>query len=279
MNSVMPIFKFPNTSNALLAFLFLVFQTIPLHAQVKLKEHRKLVQESAASGTALHSLDTLFCGGKAIAKVVVTAKTGETILEQAIMAFNSQAPVIIVNSISLSNKSGLAETYHHFEFPGIGRSCDVRYKNNSEAYDLICKYGLLNLHGLDTVKAEMFATVKGVAKSTGGSRLDTINSDKSLVVKRDTKAEILFEKEEIAQGGVLIGSFKENTISGPGGELRQLIIYNSVGALICTATRTDKAGNSWSLLTYKDNRFNSAKFTSENDLKELVTYLIERGYL
>ncbi len=279
MNSVMSIFRFPNSTITILTFLFFVFQSLPVFSQIKQKEHRRLVQESAASGTALYSLDTLFCGGKALARVVVTAKTGETILEQAVMAFNSEAPAIIINSISLSNKSGLSETYHHFEFPGIGRNCDVKYKDNKEAYDLICKYGLINLHGLDTVKAEMFATVKGVAKSTGSSRLDTINSDKSLVVKRDTKAEILFEKEEIAQGGVLIGSFKENSISGPGGELRQLIIYNSVGALICTATRTDKVNNSWSLLTYKDNRFNSAKFISENDLKELLTYLIEKGYL
>lgn len=261
-----------------LSFLFILFFN-SVSAQVKMKEHKALVKKSRIEKTSLVSLDTLYCSGVPVSKVSITNKSQGKTVEQMFIPFGSNTPVLIVQIFNTHKQLKPNEIYHNYNFLGIGLSCNVVYKSESEPYELICKYDLINSYGLDTVKAEMFTTVRSSLRADLKSKLDTAQFYKSIVVARDTTAPILVEAENIAQGGVLIGSFKEKSIAGPSGELKQFEIKNSIGALICTATRNDESKGSWSLLTYKNNRYYSITIVSKDELNALLKYLITNGFL
>lgn len=261
-----------------LAFFFILFLN-SASAQVKMKEHKALVKKSRADKTSLVSLDTLFCSGVPISKVSITNKIQGKTAEQMFIPFGSNTPVLIVNIFNTHNQLKESETFHNYNFPGLGLSCNVIYKNENEPYDFICKYDLINSNGLDTVKAEMFTTIRSSLRADLKSKLDTAQYYKSIIVTRDTTAPILVEEENLAQGGVLIGTFKEKSIAGPNGELKQYEIKNSIGALICTATRNDESKGSWSLLTYKNNRYYSITIVSKDELNALLKYLITNGFI
>lgn len=249
------------------------------HAQKGMKEHQKLVAQSRFTKTAVCSRDTFFCSGNALALVQYAETTANKGMQASILPIGTTEPVIRFKPVN-----DTWQTFR-FDFPGFGQSCDVFLKQHKDPFSLICHYELLNAHGLDTLKAEIFMTLYGAKpyadpvkpKASGAA------AEKALLVKRNTGKPVLVEDENLAQDGVLIGTYERDTIDGPNGKHLQLKISNAVGALICTATEGSMVpGTSlteWSFLTFNDNKFHSVKLLRNDELLSLVRHLIAASYL
>ncbi len=244
----------------------------------ELKQHRQLVEASKLASSGLISLDTFFCAGEPVAVVEGMRDSLTGIVEQRINKIGNGQTMIILSHLSYGNQQ-MVVPYIHFSFPGLGMSCDVE---RADAYETMCKYNLFRKQSLDTGSVEIFVVLKGhldVAKAAGIKTLkDSMMLDKSIIVSRNKKAMLLFTEENIVQDQQVIGSFKESTTTGIHGPVKQLSIYNSIGALICTVTETSPTSHDWRLLTYKDHKFHSLKSTG-NDREDIVKYLVEQGFL
>lgn len=260
-----------------------IFITSPIFSQSgkQLKAHKKAVAESALKGTSIVSLDTLFCSGKAVCMSRDSANGNE--IKTVLSALRSGKTLLTVRQI-LDVKDPFPKALNlkelMFQFHPLNLECTYTPKPNLDrANAIVCHYGLVNTFGLDTVKAEMFYTVHGKNRQNLVKQTMQVPNEKTLVAMRDTTAPIEVVEENIMQGGVLIASFERDSIEGPGGQLQQLMIYNSVGALVCTATCTDPLKGYWSFLTYSNNRFHTATLKRDNDLSEVVRHLMRKGIL
>jgi hypothetical protein len=263
---------------ALILILFTAIMPF-VQAQKGMKEHQKLVAQSRFSKTAVCSRDTFFCSGNALAVVQYAETRSNKDMQASLMPFGATEPVIRFKPVD--------ETWQtfRFDFPGFGQSCEVFLKQHKDPFSLICHYELLNALGLDTLKAEIFMTLYAAKPYAEPSRpkMPIIDAEKALVVKRNTGKPVLVQDDNLAQDGVLIGTFERDTIDGPKGKHLQLKISNSVGALICTATEGSRIPGTdlceWSFISFKDNKFHTVKLVSNDELLSLVRHLIAAAYL
>jgi hypothetical protein len=166
--------------------------------------------------------------------------------------------------------------------------CDVPSEIGSlDVYETICKYQLINEHGLDTMKVELFTVLKGtinpsISVSIDQNRVNVAQQDINnfnVIVPRNKQSFLMFLGDNIQQDSKMIGSIVKSTINGKDGLLTQYSVFNSVGAMICTATETKFMSYEWNLLTYKNNRFNSLTSSIGKDKDDIVKYLIDNGFL
>ncbi|MEZ4804958.1 MAG: hypothetical protein R2852_05615 [Bacteroidia bacterium] len=255
--------------------------TIVFHASIQIS----LSQNTSSNANKLNASikkDTLFCSNIPYATVVVTNKKGKEINEQAFLALGSIEPSLIVNRIHVKQSKSNDFVYHHFNFNGLKLTCDIKETlNGLTVAEEICKSTLFNKDGLDTLKAEIFATLKGKIKVENGVGIlaSDVNPEKGYILERNKESPVLVQDDIIAQDGQGIGRFELDTISGVDGDLKQVKIFNSLSALIFTATRTDAVYNTWSILTYKDNRFQTINIKGEDEVVELCNYLIASSFL
>ena len=245
-------------------------------SRADLKKHRLIVQESKNKGTAVVSLDTLFCSGKA--QAYVTQDTN--MVGHLFRSIQNNEPLIRVNyRKDVSKTASDMVLAYRMEFPGIGLSCEV--KPTGSVQDMICRHGLLNNQALDTLKAETFIVLKGIKNENR----EKPAQPEHVLVGRNKKAPLVFSTvnnavgaRDIQQDGLTIGAFKADSTEGPGGMLSRYVVYNSEGAIICNATQTKNGSQDWHLLI--DNKsFRSLKVTPGKDLDDIVTYLINSGLL
>lgn len=269
-------------SNGIKQALFLTLFTAIMpfvQAQKGMKEHQKLVAQSRSSKTAICSRDTFFCSGNALAIVQYAKTTANKGMQASLLPFGATEPVIHFKPVNET-----LQTFR-FDFPGFGQSCEVFLKQHKDPFSMICHYELFNAHGLDTLKAEIFMTLFSAKPYAEPSKpnMPIIDAEKALVVKRNTGKPVLVEDENLAQDGVLIGTFERDTIDGPKGKHLQLKISNSVGALICTATEGSRIPGTdlceWSFISYRDNKFHTVKLKTNDELLSLVRHLIAAAYL
>ena len=250
-----------------------------IHAQKGIKDHQKLVAQSRLSGTAVCSRDTLFCSGVPMATLNYVKTSVKDIQVSELRPLGAAEAVIRFQAID-----NTWQTYR-FDFPGFDKSCQVFLKQHKDPFSLICHYELMNAHGLDTLKSEIFMTLYGAKPFAEPiqPKVSGTAAEKALLVKRNTGKPILIEEENLAQDGVLIGTYERDTIDGPNGKHLQLKISNAAGALICTATEGSPvpgtALTEWSFLTFNDNRFHSVKLLRNDELLSLLRHLIAASYL
>lgn len=216
----------------------------------------------------------IVCEKKHLGKLVVSRRDGGSSEEWMVFSKTGVQPLIVIRAINNN------QPVWQFEFTGLGFKGEILKGTASDPSELICKKELLNEWGLDTLKAEIFSTLHpaGSEKMSSFGNKNRFN-EKSIVPDRNKTAEILISENQIAQDTVVIGTFVESSVDGVSGKLSQLTIYNSVGAMICTATGVPVKGEQWSLLTYRDNRFYALKLGDDQALIECVRFLIEEGLM
>jgi hypothetical protein len=272
--------------------LTLAFFSMSLMAQLsdkEVKKHQKKVLESLEKKKGISSLDTLFCKGKPNALVNVISKSfllGAE--EQTIQGLENKKDYIIISLKNYKDQNQVVRYYHHYQFPGLRMQCDVPSEIGSlDVYETICKYQLINEHGLDTMKVELFTVLKGtinpsISVSIDQNRVNVAQQDINnfnVIVPRNKQSFLMFLGDNIQQDSKMIGSIVKSTINGKDGLLTQYSVFNSVGAMICTATETKFMSYEWNLLTYKNNRFNSLTSSIGKDKDDIVKYLIDNGFL
>jgi hypothetical protein len=272
--------------------LTLAFFSMSLMAQLsdkEVKKHQKKVLESLEKKKGISSLDTLFCKGKPNALVNVISKSfllGAE--EQTIQGLENKKDYIIISLKNYKDQNQVVRYYHHYQFPGLRMQCDVPSEIGSlDVYETICKYQLINEHGLDTMKVELFTVLKGtinpsISVSIDQNRVNVAQQDinnYNVIVPRNKQSFLMFLGDNIQQDSKMIGSIVKSTINGKDGLLTQYSVFNSVGAMICTATETKFMSYEWNLLTYKNNRFNSLTSSIGKDKDDIVKYLIDNGFL
>jgi hypothetical protein len=272
--------------------LTLAFFSMSLMAQLsdkEVKKHQKKVLESLEKKKGISSLDTLFCKGKPNALVNVISKSfllGAE--EQTIQGLENKKDYIIISLKNYKDQNQVVRYYHHYQFPGLRMQCDVPSEIGSlDVYETICKYQLINEHGLDTMKVELFTVLKGtinpsISISIDQNRVNVAQQDinnYNVIVPRNKQSFLMFLGDNIQQDSKMIGSIVKSTINGKDGLLTQYSVFNSVGAMICTATETKFMSYEWNLLTYKNNRFNSLTSSIGKDKDDIVKYLIDNGFL
>lgn len=279
-----------NDMNRQFFFVFLVFlwSIIPAsHAQKKItdKEHRANVAESNGKSNYCVSRDTLYCSGQPKALV---QKVHENLLldelAEAIYLPGGTDILILVDKQSYRSHLGENKVYYQVDFPTLDLTCDIREGDKyGHPFSQFCRYNLLTKNGLDTNQVFLFTTLKGrISEEELNGRLslrDSVNALRSVVVKRNTEAEVQITDENIYQDGAMFASYVEDTLNGQTGLLRHYQLYNSKGVLVCTATETQMNSHEWRLLTYKDNKYHSVSFKSNDDLRELILYLIKLVYI
>jgi hypothetical protein len=171
--------------------------------------------------------------------------------------------------------------YYHFEFPNIQMIADFKPKGQvSKVNDIVCEYALINNDGLDTLKSEMFATINASIDLQNTKKVD---AEKLFIVERNKMAEIKIEDIEISQDGIFLGRCEEEELDGPNGKIIQYSIFNSTGALVCTASKMPQTnGNKmvqWNLLTQRDMRFSSVQLKSDNFVIELLKFLVTKSII
>ena len=153
----------------------------------------------------------------------------------------------------------------------------IQSKNVNE---IVCEYLLINKDGLDTLKAEMFATIHGNILDQNTKKVD---AEKLFIVERNKNAEIKIEDIEISQDGIFLGRCEEEELDGPNGKIVQYSIFNSTGALVCVASKMPSSnGNKliqWNLLTQRDMRFSTVQLKSDNFLIELLKFLVTKSII
>lgn len=226
--------------------------------------------------------DTLICNGKA--RALISNLEENLVMTQnakAIYRLGSSDVLIIIDARSYNTDKGKASFYYQLDFPSLQMSCDIRSDDKSgKPLQQICAYELLNEFGLDTNKVFIFTTLKGKIPETElNGRVDSVKFMRSFIAKRNIDAEINITDENLYQDNVMFGSYVLDSLPGQNGLLRHFQLYNAKGVLICTATEVKGNTHEWRLLTYKDKRFHSQTFASENDLLELIRFLIRNEYL
>jgi hypothetical protein len=272
--------------------LIIAFFSMSAMAQLSdkdVKKHQKKVLESLEKKKGISSLDTLFCKGKSNALVNVLSKS---ILlgaeEQTIQDLNTKKAFIIISLKNYKDQSQVVRYYHHYQFPTLKMQCDVPSEIGSlDVYETICKYQLINEYGLDTMKVELFTVLKGtinpsISVSIDQNRVSAAQQDLNnynVIVPRNKQSFLMFLGDNIQQDSKMIGSIVKSTINGKEGLLTQYSVFNSVGAMVCTATEKTFMSHEWNLLTYKNNRFNTITSSIGQDKEDIVKYLIENGFL
>lgn len=224
----------------------------------------------------LKPFDTLFCDGKPLAKYQSIKLGNDTIPTRVYRLLNDTQVLIRVRLVQIQQANKDNQSKLHFEFPNIKMAADYRSKGGrKEEQEVICKYALINQLGLDTLKSEMFATIYPVVHS-----IKKIDEEKRFIVERNKQAEIKIVEMDISQDGIFLGRIEEEELDGPKGKFIQYSIFNSTGALVCTASQIElnpeKTLLQWNLLTQKDMRFSSAFLKPENPLIELLKYLVSK---
>ena len=255
----------------------------------EVKKHQKKVLESLEKKKGISSLDTLFCKGKSNALVNVLSKSlllGAE--EQTIQDLNSKKDFIIISLKNYKDQNQVVRYYHHYQFPGLKMQCDVPSEIGSlDVYETICKYQLINEYGLDTVKVELFTVLKGTINPSNNVSVDQnrVNAAQqdinnyNVIVPRNKQSFLMFLGDNIQQDSKMIGSIVKSTINGKDGLLTQYSVFNSVGAMVCTATEKTFMSHEWNLLTYKNNRFNTITSSIGQDKEDIIKFLIENGFL
>jgi hypothetical protein len=257
------------------------------HTSREIKKHRQVVSESKTLRTAVTSLDTLFIAGRPYGMVRIFARDSQIITAQSIHSLDSGKTLIEISHLEKINAGPDRFSFFLFSFPALDMMCEVQSRSKGQdIYSTIQQYGLLAPNGLDTVQVETFVVLKGRINmvSVDGARNKQATKhemiiEKSIIVPRDQNKPLVFTSENIEQGGVVIGSFTEGVAETPNGQVKKISVYNSIGALICTATETTTGSKEWRLLTYRDNKFYSMRSASGNDKEEVALYLIKLGLL
>lgn len=228
--------------------------------------------------------DTLFCNQKPVAKLMKVKTPGDSFATCYYYHINDTSLLLSVKQMLQSkpvDKGAASSFYYHFEFPNIQMNAD--YKNKGQKTDInkiICQFELVNKDGLDTVKSELFATINGTIEMQNAKKVD---AEKLFIVERNKAAEIKVEDLEISQDGIFLGRCEEEELEGPNGKIIQYSIFNSTGALVCTASKMPQTnGNKmvqWNLLTQKDMRFSTVQLKSDNFVIELLKYLVANSIL
>lgn len=255
----------------------------------EVKKHQKKVLESLEKKKGISSLDTLFCKGKPNALVNVISKSfllGAE--EQTIQGLENKKDYIVISLKNYKDQNQVVRYYHHYQFPGLRMQCDVPSEIGSlDVYETICKFQLLNENGLDTMRVELFTVLKGTINPSNSVSVDQnrVNAAQqdinnyNVIVPRNKQSFLMFLGDNIQQDSKMIGSIVKSTINGKDGLLTQYSVFNSVGAMICTATEKTFMSHEWNLLTYKNNRFNTITSSIGQDKDDIVKFLIENGFL
>jgi hypothetical protein len=258
----------------------------------EVKKHQKKVLESLEKKKGVSSLDTLFCKGKSNALVNVLSKSfllGAE--EQTIQDVNSKKDLIIISLKNYKDQNQVVRYYNHYQFPSLKMNCDVPNEIGSlDVYETICKYQLINENGLDTMRVELFTVLKGnispmsndgtsTGFQNGGTAARQDINNYNVIVPRNKQSFLMFLGDNIQQDSKMIGSIVKSTVNGKEGLLTQYSVFNSVGAMICTATETKFMSHEWNLLTYKNNLFNTITSSIGKDKDDIVKFLIDYGFL
>jgi hypothetical protein len=251
----------------------------------EIKKHQKVKEESKLKSQGVLSLDTFFCKGQPLALVEVYQKNITSGVEdQSFNQFETNQPLIVVSRKYYDVSSTERIVYDQYYFPGLKMFCDIKISFGSQSvYETICQFGLLNQLGVDTVKSELFTVIKGRINIPTQININTNgtynNSSYSVIVPRNINSFIMFFGDNIQQDSKLIGTITKNTVNGQTGELNQYLIFNSVGAMICTATESASLSREWNLLVYKNNKYYKVTAELSKDKETIVKYLVENGFL
>ena len=226
--------------------------------------------------------DTLFCAQKPIATIMTVNAKNDSSVTYYYYHINDTSLLLSVKPMRNTKAStNQAQLYFHFEFPNIQMTADYKPKIQSKnVKEIVCEYLLINKDGLDTLKAEMFATIHGNILDQNTKKVD---AEKLFIVERNKNAEIKIEDIEISQDGIFLGRCEEEELDGPNGKIVQYSIFNSTGALVCVASKMPSSnGNKliqWNLLTQRDMRFSSVQLKSDNFLIELLKFLVTKSII
>jgi hypothetical protein len=238
------------------------------YSAISSKKNRKKIKQ----------FDTLFCSQKPVSKLMVVRVAGDSFASTYYYQLDDTSLLLSVKP--MVNKSTNA-VYYHFEFPNIQMNADFKPKGQAnKVNDIVCEYGLINKDGLDTLKSEMFATINA---SIDVQNVKKVDAEKLFIVERNKAAEIKVEDLEISQDGIFLGRCEEEELDGPNAKIIQYSIFNSTGALVCTATKMPQPnGNNlvqWNLLTQRDMRFSTVQLKSDNFVLELLKYLVANSII
>lgn len=246
--------------------------------------HGERVALSKKESRALLSLDTLFCSGIPNAIVKVAKYDDNMQVEKMLLISIANADTLIeiiyeYYGLSRSGKTP-AVSNTRFYFPGLGMACNVS-PSPVDAYDNICKYGLISRQLLDTVRVETFVTLKGPIDPVLNNEVQPKGPDNGrwFVPPRNIKAPLYFSNDSIGQDGVLIATYEQATVAAPGGSLPHFTIFNVIGAITCIATAADTSGKEWTLLTMKDKKYHPLKIRGKVSLVEIMQFLVSMAYI
>jgi hypothetical protein len=231
----------------------------------------------------IKQFDTLFCAQKPIAKIMMVKGVSDSSVTYYYYHINDTSLLLSVKPMQISVKANTnpSQVYLHFEFPNIQMNADYKPKTKAKSIkEIVCEYDLINKDGLDTLKSEMFATIHGNIQDQNTKKVD---AEKLFIVERNKMAEIKIEDVEISQDGIFLGRCEEEELEGPNGNIIQYSIFNSTGALVCTATKMPQSnGNKlvqWNLLTQRDMRFSTVILNSKNFVIEMLKYLVANSII
>ncbi len=259
----------------LLSLLFIGF-TLLSNAQTRkqLKHHKASLAASRKNQTPLVSLDSFYCSGVKLA----TVKNRDAAMNNIVFRNLKTGDTMIFVTLVDDADSIEPTLYYNYYFPTLQSSCDVVVKEAAPQSTLlaICKQGLLNTSGLDTFKAETFVALKGSTtkkrEAVAGFRMPVRNKSAAITVRG----------HDIYQDTVIVGSFEETTITGPGGvTLKQVQVYNTQKRVICFSTEVKPDAHEWRTVTNKDGKYHTVRAvkSKEGDLYEIIRFLISGGYL
>lgn len=223
--------------------------------------------------TSLIGADTLNCHGNKIALIQNLSKNDDYVSYYDLKTLRL---LLYINKKYEGEGEGRVYFYN-FVFPELNINCDVIPSKKELIDKVVCKYGLINEWGLDTLKAETFVTIKGNYKKK------LVDAAKSAVnftmLERDRTKPITILGNDIYQDDKVIGSFEELKIQSPGGELKQFQVNNTMKQMVCLSTALKAGSHDWRTLTNFDNKYHILKSTDGNDLMDLVKFMVESNYL
>ncbi len=269
--------------NIIILFLLTSIATNAQVSEKEIKKHNKTVLESKAKNNGVYSLDTLFCSGVPTAKVKILEKSFLLgVEEQIFSSLNESKPLIIVTIKSFMNPQNIQTYFYQYDFPALNRNCDILVTlGEKSVYEVVCKYGLINEKGLDTMKAETFVAMKGnvITPSSNLTNNITEKNEYAVQVNRNTQSFLFITGDNIVQDQKHIGKIIKTTVKNVNGLTNQYQIYNVNNILICTATESELMSRKWNLLIYKSNKFFTLESEFAKDQDTILKYLIELGYL
>ena len=238
----------------------------------EIRKHHARLKESKKKGTVILSLDTIF--NKGIPHAVLEEKKRLPFIDFALYSLNHDMLAYIQSRLGIDGYP-----YYAFNFTESGNVAEIDKYDKMKLEKIIVENALINIRQIDPFNETNFLIkfprkfsnpgLKAyITDSPEKGKLNTTHIYQKVV--RNREAEFYFKEGEIIQDYKIIGSYKI---------LDSLVRFYLPNGLLAAACEKQIESGRWIITSLRENKTMAFAALSDDPLRELIKFLLDRLYL